>query len=59
MFPYKAKFIEELGKPSKNSKEYAEEFTTKQNVEDNGELTRYANIAASAQEVINETEEGF
>ena len=57
IYPYKGKVIEKLGPPSKCSKEYAEEFTTIENVEANEKLGRYANIAASAQKVITEVVE--
>ena len=59
IYPYKGKVIEKLGPPSKCSKEYAEEFTTIENVEANEKLGRYANIAASAQKVITEVVEKY
>ena len=51
-FPFKASFIPLLGVPAPKSTYYAEDFTTIENVQEDIELARYANIAASAQEVL-------
>ena len=59
IYPYKGKVIEKLGPPSKCSKEYAEEFTTIENVEANEKLGRYANIAASAQKAKPDSRKNF
>ena len=49
LLPYSYKFIEKFGSPASSSSEYAEEFTTIDNVLSNKRLTKFANIASSAQ----------
>lgn len=51
-FPFKPQIIKILGQPARNSKEYAEHFTTIQKVGEDKELKRYADIAASTQKHI-------
>ncbi len=54
LFPYKSKFIDLFGPPAPPSSSYVEEFTSKECVSNNQDLSKYADIACSAQYVINE-----
>jgi len=52
--PYSDKFIDEFGLAAPSSKSYAERFTSKSDVRSSEELRRYADIACSAQLLLEE-----
>ena len=54
IYPFTPKFIDKLGPPAPPSANYAEDFKDIDYVSSRPDLTRYANIAASAQECIKD-----